>query len=202
VVPENGSPLTNPLPTMKNLTKSVALLVMLVILAAPASAQIAKTGTTTTLKDALKVMLQDEGAAGLKKLTVNVSGEQAKGLTGTHGVDTEGSYTVYNGTKADGSVMGTVVVVNQAGKEGPLQVLVALRPDGTVYDVGFTVFGEDKGKPALNWSFLKQFVGKKVTQPVTIGDDVDGISGATWTSTSVATAVKRALAVYKEFITA
>jgi hypothetical protein len=42
----------------------------------------------------------------------------------------------------------------------------------------------------------------QVTQPVKIGDDVDGISGATWTSTSVATAVKRALAVYKEFITA
>lgn len=187
---------------MKNRTRSIVLFLALVLMALPATAQIAKTGSTTTLKDALKVMLQDQGAAGLKKLTVNVSGDQAKGLTGKHGVDTEGSYTVYNGTKADGSVMGTVVVVNQAGKEGPLQVLVALRPDGTVYDLGFTVFGEDKGKPALNWSFLKQFVGKKVTQPVKIGEDVDGISGATWTSTSVATAVKRALAVFKEFITA
>lgn len=186
---------------MKKLTKYAVLLLMLVLMAAPASAQIAKTGSTTTLKDALKVMLQDEGAAGLKKLTVNVSGEQAKGLTGTYGVDTEGSYTVYNGTKADGAVMGTVIVVNQAGKEGPLQVLVAMRPDGTVYDLGFTVFGEDKGKPALNWSFLKQFVGKQVTQPVKIGEDVDGISGATWTSTSVASAVKRALTVFKEFIT-
>ena len=96
--------------------------------------------------------------------------------------------------------MGTVLVVNQAGKEGPLQVLVAINPEGTVYDVGFTVFGEDKGKPAMKWTFLKQFLGVKVDHPVEIGEDIDGISGATWTSTSIAIAVKRGLAVFTEFI--
>jgi len=152
------------------------------------------------MRDALKTMLQAEGAAGLKKLTVSVSGEQATELRGTYSVDAEGTYTVYNGTTADGGIMGTVVIVNQAGKEGPLQVLVAIRPDGIVYDVGFTVFGEDKGKPALNWTFLKQFVGLDVSQDIEIGDDVDGISGATRTSSSIAAAVKRGLTVFTEFI--
>lgn len=97
--------------------------------------------------------------------------------------------------------MGSVVIVAQEGKEGPLQAVVALKPDGTIYDIGFTVFGEDKGKPALNYSFLKQFIGKKATDKVKVGEDVDGISGATMTSTGVATAVKKALAVHKEFVT-
>ncbi len=153
------------------------------------------------MKDALKSMLQKEGAAGLKKLTVAVSGEQASGFRSTYGVEMEGNYTIYNGTTSGGGVMGTVIIVNQEGKEGPLQVLVAVRPEGKVYDVGFTVFGEDKGKPAMSWTFFKQFMNVKVTQDVKIGEDIDGISGATWTSTSIATAVKRALAVHKEFIT-
>ena len=38
-------------------------------------------------------------------------------------------------------------------------------------------------------------------EAVKVGDDVDGISGATMTSTSVSHAVKRALAVHKEFVT-
>jgi len=185
---------------MKNFVSLLLTAVLAVSMAGTSSAQIAKTGEPTALRDALKVMLQEKGAAGLKKLTVNVSGEQSSGFMDAYGVDTEGSYTVYNGTTSDGGVMGSVLIVNQAGKEGPLQVLVAIDPDGTVYDVGFTVFGEDKGKPAMKWTFLQQFIGATADQPVEIGEDIDGISGATWTSTSVATAVKRGLAVFTEFI--
>lgn len=187
---------------LKNLNRSVYTAILLMaLLTNPVQAQIAKSGTTTTLKDALKTMLQTEGAKSMTKVTVAVSGEQSKTLKSTYGVDTEGSYTVYNGTLADGAVMGSVVIVAQEGKEGPLQAVVALKPDGTIYDIGFTVFGEDKGKPALNYSFLKQFIGKKATDKVKVGEDVDGISGATMTSTGVATAVKKALAVHKEFVT-
>ena len=179
--------------------KRIAFVLALSITVSTAQAQLAKTASTTSLKDALKTMLQEEGASGLKKLTVAISGEQSRGFRGTYNVDTEGSYTVYNGT-SDAGIMGSVIIVNQEGKEGPLQVLVAIRPAGEVYDVGFTVFGEDKGKPALNWNFLKQFMGANASQDVEVGEDIDGISGATMTSSSIATAVKRALAVHTEFI--
>ena len=182
-------------------TTAVLFGLLLSLSAGQSYAQIAKTGSTTTLKDALKTMLQAEGAKAMKKLTVAVSGQQSSALMDKYGVDTEGSYTVYNGTLADDAVMGSVIIVSQDGKEGPLQVLVAVKPDGKVYDIGFTVFGEDKGKPALNWNFLKQFIGKTAAQSIKIGDDVDGISGATWTSTSISTTVKRALAIHKEFVT-
>lgn len=185
---------------MKNVLSLLIVALLALSVAGTSAAQVARSGETVSLRDALKTMLQAEGAAGLKKLTINVSGEQSSGFMDTYGVDTEGSYTVYNGTTSDGGVMGSVIVVAQAGKEGPLQVLVAINPDGTVYDVGFTIFGEDKGKPALKWTFLQQFIGATADQPMEIGEDIDGISGATWTSTSVATAVKRGLAVFTEFI--
>lgn len=185
---------------MRKISTILLIVLFSAVSVGTSAAQIARTGEPASLRDALKVMLQEQGAAGLKKLTVNVSGEQSSGLRDTYDVDTEGTYTVYNGTTSEGGIMGTVLVVNQAGKEGPLQVLVAINPEGTVYDVGFTVFGEDKGKPAMKWTFLKQFLGVKVDHPVEIGEDIDGISGATWTSTSIAIAVKRGLAVFSEFI--
>lgn len=185
---------------MKIIIRVLFIALLTASVAVTSSAQIARSGEPASLRDALKVMLQEKGAAGLKKLTVNVSGEQSSGFMDTYGVDTEGSYTVYNGTTSDGGVMGTVLVVNQAGKEGPLQVLVAVDPDGSVYDLGFTVFGEDKGKPAMKWTYLKQFMGATADQQVEVGEDIDGISGATWTSESVASAVKRGLAVFTEFI--
>lgn len=188
---------------MRRAAKSFVFLLVIALFSSGLTfGQVAKEADTVSLKDALKMMLQAEGATGLKKLTVNVGGDQAEMLTKEYGIEAEGSYTVYKGTNSDGSVIGTVLIVNQEGKEGPLQVLVAVRPDGSVYDVGFTVFGEDKGRPALTWSFLRQYMGKKASDKLRLGQNVDGISGATMTSTSITTAVQRGMAVYTNILSA
>ncbi len=59
---------------------------------------------------------------------------------------------------------------------------------------------EDKGKPAMKWNFLKQYVGKSPSDPLTLGKDIDAVSGATWTSTSVTFAVKKAVVIVFNFI--
>ena len=163
-------------------------------------AQVAKSNAPISMKDGLKEMLQANGAKSLKKLTVSASDDQAAELTRTRGVSLEGAYTVYNGIDGDGKVMGSVVQINEDGKEGPLQVLVAFKPTGEVYDIGFTVFGEDRGKPALSYPFLKQFIGKSTEETMILGKGVDGISGATWTSNSVSSAVRKAVVVYDVFV--
>jgi electron transport complex protein RnfG len=172
----------------------VLLFVGLLVLSVPGLVvgQVAKAGKVVSLKEGLKVMLQDQGASGLKKLTVNISDDQAKAA----GLEMAGSYTVYNGLDADGNVIGSVVLINEQGKEGPLQLMIGLRPGGEIYDVGFTLFGEDKGKTANSWGFLKQFIGKDTSNGFTLGKDIDGISGATWTSTSISTAVRKAVVVF------
>ncbi len=165
-----------------------------------AVAQIARKSEVVSLKDGLKQMLQQEGATKLKKLTVTVDAAQASALKKQYGVETAGSYSVYRGLDDEDEAIGSVAIVNEPGKEGPLQIIVALRPDGEIYDVGFTIFGEDKGKPALSWGYLKQYLGKTLDDQIVLGRDIDGVSGATWTSTSVAAAVKKAVVVYNTFV--
>ena len=151
-----------------------------------------------TLKDGLKEMLQTRGATKLNKLTLTPTPEQKTAIQSKCGMEAPGPYTLYQGLKADGSLVGTVVIMDEKGKEGPLQMLVALQPDGTVYDAAFTVFGEERGKPALSWNFLKQFMGKSSKDPLVPGKDIDGVSGATYTSKAVAVAMKRSVCVYAE----
>lgn len=163
-----------------------------------ADAQVAKKNEVISLRDGLKEMLQGHGAVSLKKVTVTPDEQQLAEMK-QRGVEASGSYTVYQGLDGDGALVGTVFIVDEEGKEGPLQVLVAMNTEGDVYDTGFTVFGEDKGKPAMSWQFLKQFIGKKKDDNITVGKDIDGVSGATWTSTSVALAIKRAVVLNDVF---
>ena len=162
-----------------------------------AMAQVAKTNEVVSLRDGLKSMLQARGAASLKKLSINVDAENAAILR-EQGVSATGTYTVYRGLDAGGEVIGNVLVVNERGKEGPLQLLVAFNSDDQLYDVGFTLFGEDKGKPALNWSFLRQFLDQDASRVAEL--NVDGVSGATWTTDSVTSAINRAAALYALFL--
>ena len=182
-------------------TLRLALGLAVLVLTTPVFGQtIAKKSETVTLKAGLKTMLQAEGAAKLKKLDVNVDAAQAQNLKKAHGIDAAGRYTVYRGLKADDALVGAVVLVNEQGKEGPLQLLVAFRPEGQIYDIGFTIFGEDKGKSVLSWGYLRQYIDKSITDTLVLGKDIDGVSGATWTSTSVAQAVKKAVVVFHTFV--
>ena len=181
--------------------RAVGICLLFAVAIAPsASAQVVKSNSAVSLKDALKEMLQANGAKSLKKLTVAASDAEAADIVQTRGVTLEGAFTVYNGLDETGSVIGTVVQVNEEGKEGPLQVLVAFEPSGAIFDIGFTVFGEDRGKPALSYPFLKQFIGKSGEQDMVIGRGIDAISGATWTSNSVNSAIRKAVVVFDVFI--
>ncbi len=181
----------------------IPALVMVVALLVPQQVVgqiIARKAEAVTLKSGLRDMLQSVGAKSLKKVTVTVGREESASLMTARGVKLEGAYTVYKGVGSDGEEIGTVVMVDEAGKEGPLQLVVAFTPTGEIYDMGFTIFGEDRGKPALSWPFLKQFIGKDSEQEMVVGKGIDAITGATWTSNSVAAAVRKAVVLFDEFV--
>ena len=187
---------------MRRLLSLTLLSLLVAAISVPTtSAQVAKEGESIALRDGLKAMLQAHGAAKLSKVTVNVDAAGAKSMKDDYGVENgAGSYTVYKGLDGDDNLVGSVIIVNEQGKEGPLQVLVAVNPEGEIYDLGFTIFGEDKGKPAQTWNFLKQYIGKSSGDELTVGKDIDAVSGATWTSTSVTQAVKRAAVIYNSYV--
>ncbi len=149
-----------------------------------------------TLRDALKGMLQKKGARSLRKRAVTLTQSEQEEVAKTYGFDPNEQYVIYTGIDEDKQPIGYAVVVDIEGKEGPLQLVVAVnKDDGQVYDIGFTVFGEERGKPAMRKSFMSQFIGYNKGHSFRLGKDVIGITGATHTSSAVALGVQHGVCI-------
>ncbi|MBR3874875.1 MAG: FMN-binding protein [Clostridia bacterium] len=110
----------------------------------------------------------------------------------------EMAYTVLRG----GEPLGYAVKQTVQGYGGPIELIVGLRPDGTLagIHVGGADFNETEGlgAKAKEASFTDQFIGKPV--PLTLGQDIDGIAGATVTSTAIIDGVNAAAAQMKPYL--
>lgn len=149
-------------------------------------------------KDAAKRMLT--GAKKASKLDVTPTDEEKAKIKGL-GVDADATYSFLVGRNDDGTLVAAGLVVDQAGKEGPMRVGVALDPaTGKVREAFVMRFEEERGKPVKEASFLNQFKGKGPSDAIAAGKDIDVVSGATASSTAVSTAVKRAVAAWKVLV--
>jgi NosR/NirI family transcriptional regulator, nitrous oxide reductase regulator len=89
------------------------------------------------------------------------------------------------------SLVGYVAIGLADGYGGPLTMAVAVDPSGTVLNA---VVVDHKETPAwmtkvTNSDLLESVVGKPYTDPYQIGEDLDGVTGATYTSKAIAAAV-------------
>ncbi len=101
----------------------------------------------------------------------------------------------YFGTKA-GEKTGVALIEVQPGKWGPVKFIVAMDLAGKVKDLAVMSYVEQRGRPISTKRFLGQFVGKTGKSQVTVGKDVDAISGATISSRATAFAIKKVIALY------
>lgn len=114
------------------------------------------------------------------------------------------SYTYYDGLTSDGSVMGYVFVTSAKGYGGDISVMVGVLGDGTVAGVNILSINETAGlgMNAKNQSFLDQFLGKSgeigVAKNNPSDTEIQALTGATITSSAMATAVNTALSLYAE----
>lgn len=114
------------------------------------------------------------------------------------------SYTYYDGLASDGSVMGYVFVTSAKGYGGDISVMVGVLGDGTVAGVNILSINETAGlgMNAKNQSFLDQFTGKSgeigVAKNNPSDTEIQALTGATITSSAMATAVNTALSLYAE----
>lgn len=94
-----------------------------------------------------------------------------------------------------GSTLGYAVQQTVQGYAGPVEVITAVTTDGTIagIHVGGSAFQETEnlGGKARDAAFTDQFRDK--TLPVTLGQEIDAISGATVTSQAVVDAVNLTL---------
>ena len=120
---------------------------------------------------------------------------EASGFTKVEGIDVENVSDVYT---ADNGV-GIVVTCTGKGYGGAVTVMVAFSPDGTIAQIKVTGQAETAGvgtkvttQPTTFWD---QFAGK-AAQTLTLGEDVDKVTGATISSRAVTNAVNAAIDAY------
>lgn len=99
------------------------------------------------------------------------------------------------GKDAAGNVVGYAVSVTSAeGYDGNVTLSIGVSTDGVINGISFTELHETPGKGMLcgEPAFMDQFAGKQADQ-LTLGEDVDGITGVTITSKAVVNAVNAGL---------
>lgn len=153
-----------------------------------------------TTKEFLKAALGDAAKKG--KETIEIGEADKEAIKKKWDVETDKSATFYFGRDEAGALLRGAVIVVQQGKEGPIRLGIGLAKDGKVEKVFILSFEEDRGKPAAEQTFLKQYVGKGPVSKLKIGDDVDGITGATITSKAVTDAVRKGIALWNTLVVA
>ncbi|MEA5021614.1 Electron transport complex subunit RsxG [bioreactor metagenome] len=104
-----------------------------------------------------------------------------------------GGYPAYKLWDKDDTILGYAVAAGASGYGGPLGVLVYLGIDGILKNVIIT---ENCETPAyfnrvLNEGYLDKFIGKQAHDPFEPGQDIDAVSGATYTVKGIAQAVRK-----------
>jgi NosR/NirI family nitrous oxide reductase transcriptional regulator len=95
----------------------------------------------------------------------------------------------------DGSVLGYVSLASASGYGGPLAVVVAVDPEGRASSLSVVRHRET---PAFverfkRVQFLDRLAGRRYDDPIRLDEDIDGISGATYTSLALVQSVRRAV---------
>ena len=172
--------------------------VSLFLICVVVTALLALTNAVTAPKiDALAVETQEASKKQVLSSAASFSEEKQVEKDGV-------SYTYYDGLASDGSVMGYVFVTSAKGYGGDISVMVGVLGDGTVAGVNILSINETAGlgMNAKNQSFLDQFLGKSgeigVAKNTPSYTEIQALSGATITSSAMATAVNTALSLYAE----
>ena len=172
--------------------------VSLFLICVVVTALLALTNAVTAPKiDALAVETQDASKKQVLSSAASFSEEKQVEKDGV-------SYTYYDGLASDGSVMGYVCVTSAKGYGGDISVMVGVLGDGTVAGVNILSINETAGlgMNAKNQSFLDQFLGKSgeigVAKNNPSDTEIQALTGATITSSAMATAVNTALSLYAE----
>jgi Na+-translocating ferredoxin:NAD+ oxidoreductase subunit G len=106
-------------------------------------------------------------------------------------------YTIFVAL-TQGRVDGYAVIDDELGLHQPITFATRLTSRGVVDRVEIMVYREPRGDEVRDPRFRKQFEGKTAADPLRIDRDIDAVSGATISSASLATGVRRATILVEE----
>jgi electron transport complex protein RnfG len=96
--------------------------------------------------------------------------------------------------KQDDTV-GQVFILDVVGQSRPITFAVGVSAKGSLTDVQVMVYREPQGEQINEPRFRRQFSGKRLTDPLTLGKDIDVISGATISARAATYAVRKGLSL-------
>jgi hypothetical protein len=94
------------------------------------------------------------------------------------------------------STGGYLAIDAVVGKHDLITYAVALTTDGAVRTVEILEYREAYGGEVRSAGFRQQFVGRRSSDPVTVGRDIHNVSGATLSCQHVTDGIRRLLAIY------
>ncbi|KUO60932.1 MAG: pceC [Gracilibacter sp. BRH_c7a] len=100
---------------------------------------------------------------------------------------------IVDGEEGLGQIIGYVVFDEANAYGGPIKIAAGIDVEGKI--IG-TIIAKHNDTPSfieiiMNHKYLQQFIGKSISDPITIEQDIDGITGATFTSRGIAKAISQ-----------
>jgi hypothetical protein len=103
--------------------------------------------------------------------------------------------TFFTGMKG-ADKLGVAVILSEIDRWGPLKFIIVVDPaTGKVTNMAMMEYIDQRARNLSNRNYLKNFFGKGPADPITVGKDVDGLSGATVSSEVLAHMVRKAIAL-------
>jgi len=106
-------------------------------------------------------------------------------------------YTIFVAT-TQGKIDGYAIIDDERGLHQPISFATRLSARGVVERLEIVTYREPRGDEVRDARFRKQFEGKTAQDPLRIDRDIDAVSGATVSSASLATGVRRAAVLVEE----
>lgn len=154
----------------------------------------------TTVDGALKKMFPKAGSFDRK--IVQLSQEQIRRIEEAARMTFAGehaSQVIVHVAREQNNTVGYAFEDTVVGKWGPIHYLVGLDATGAVSQIIILDYQEIRGRPISKPRFLRQYRGKTIQDPLQLHRDIDGITGATISSSSLTEGVRKILYMY-EFI--
>lgn len=113
-------------------------------------------------------------------------------IPGTAAVRTDNQ--LFTALDENGDVLGYAALGSAPGYAGPIEMLVAVAPDGHIIGTQVVAERESPGffRLVRRSDLVTEYNGRSVTTPLQIGQDLDAVTGATVSAEGVAAAVRAA----------
>jgi hypothetical protein len=109
-------------------------------------------------------------------------------------------YLLFFGWNTDGTLSGVMYVGSHEGKHGPIRMAIGLTPAGVVRDLAVMEYQEVRGRPVREQAYLNQYIGKSIGDPIALGNDISGLTGASFSSRAVTAATKEAVVLFTIYV--